>query len=260
MPGTPKSHVRRSSRTKVGRRADEIRRALGRHLVALRLDASVSQRQLTAACGVPQSFLSMIEHGKAEPSIAVLVAIGDALDADISIRFYPGSGSRIRDRFQAPIAEALLSRSRRAWRGIVEVPVWRPVRGVIDVALARPGEVVVATEIHSEVRRLEQQLRWAAQKAESLPSCDAWSMLSGGDAATPVSRLLVLRSTRANRELARQFEATLQAAFPSRAVDAVAALGDPRTPWPGAAIIWADVIGGVARILDGPPRSVRLGR
>ena len=131
---------------------------------------------------------------------------------------------------------------------------------MIDVVLGRPGEIVVAVEVHSEIRRLEQQLCWAAERAAALPSCEAWSMLSGGEPNVPMSRLLVLRSTHATRELARQFEATLQASYPGRTADARAAMSDPRAPWPGPAIVWADAGASGARLLDGPPRGVQLGR
>jgi hypothetical protein len=74
-----------------------------------------------------------------------------------------------------------------------------------------------------------------------------------------VSRLLVVRSTRSNRELARRFEQTLAAAHPARAADAYAALTGA-APWPGSALIWAVVDGAAARILEAPPRGVQLGR
>jgi hypothetical protein len=74
-----------------------------------------------------------------------------------------------------------------------------------------------------------------------------------------VSRLLLLRSTAATRNVAKAYESTLTAAFPARSADAIAALrGD--AAWPGAAIIWARVVGGRAEILERPPRGIRLGR
>jgi transcriptional regulator with XRE-family HTH domain len=260
MPTDAPSLTRRSPRTRIGRRADVLRRAIGHQIAQMRTDAGVSQHRLAAESGIAQSFLSKVERGHVEPSIAVLVAIGEALGADLSLRLYPSTGPRIRDRLQAPILEALLRELHPSWKRLVEVPVWRPVRGVIDAVVARPGDVVIATEIHSEVRRLEQQLRWAVAKADALPSAEAWSMLSGGRGEAPVSRLLVLRNTRTNRELARTFEATLQAAYPARVADAVASLRTPGLLWPGAALIWAGVSDGVAELLDRPPRGVRLGR
>jgi hypothetical protein len=85
-------------------------------------------------------------------------------------------------------------------------------------------------------------------------------MLLAGAPTVPVSRLLVLRSTRANRDLANAFESTFRAAYPARAADAVRALRDPAVPWPGPALIWAETAADSARILDRPPRSVSVGR
>ena len=51
----------------------------------------------------------------------------------------------------------------------------------------------------------------------------------------------------------------IAAAYPARAADAVASLTADR-PWPGAALLWANVELGHARILDGPPRGVTVGR
>jgi hypothetical protein len=158
------------------------------------------------------------------------------------------------------MVEALLREAHPSWKRLVEVPVWRPARGVIDAVVARPGEVVVAIEVHSELRRLEQQIRWASEKADALPSAEAWAMLLAGSPTVPVSGLLVLRSTRTNRDLANAFESTFRATYPARAADAVRALRDAAAPWPGPALIWAETTAGGARILDRPPRSVTLGR
>ena len=138
-----------------------------------------------------------------------------------------------------------------------EVPVYRPARGNIDVVLHRvEAALVVATEIHSQLRRLEQQLGWAALKADSLGSAEFWRYV-GDDVTT--SRLLVLRSTRATRELAIRFEETLRTAYPAPAGAVHAAiLGE--APWPGSGLLWADLVGDRVRILDRPPRTVHLGR
>src|SRR5262249_2603765 len=125
----------------------------------------------------------------------------------------------------------------------------------------RTGPDIVATEVESSIRRLEQQLRWAHDKADSLPSSTAWSILaSTGDPRPTISRLLILRSTRSNREAARMFEATLRADYPARAADIYASLTAGDSPWPGSGILWADVTAGRARILDRPPRGVPVGR
>ena len=158
------------------------------------------------------------------------------------------------------MAEALIEVLHPSWHKLVEVAVRRPARGFIDVVLGRAAGPVIATELHSELRRLEQQIRWAHEKAASLPSADAWTFLTQGSGDSEVSRLLVLRSTRTARDLARDCALTLAAAYPARTEDAVAALVKPDRPWPGAALVWADVAKGKARILPTPPRGVAFGR
>lgn len=110
-------------------------------------------------------------------------------------------------------------------------------------------------EFMSTITRLEQQLRWSAEKAASIGSSDLVT-----DGAVPaISRLLVLRSTFATRRIASQFEATLRTAYPARSRDAVRSLTEGG-PWPGDAIIWVRIEGDVVELLDGAPRGVAVGR
>jgi len=225
-----------------------------------RVDAGLSIRVVADAAGIDPSHLSLVERGRREASLPVLAAVGLVLGLDLSVRLFPTTGPRIHDRTQAAIVEALVREADPGWKRLVEVPVWRPVRGVIDLVLARPGEIVVATEVHSQLRRLEQQIRWGHEKADALPSAEAWSMVSRARPATPISQLLVLRNTRANREVARTFGSTLEAAYPAPSRKAVAAIRDANLPWPGAALLWADTAAGAVRILDAPPRGIAAGR
>jgi hypothetical protein len=71
-----------------------------------------------------------------------------------------------------------------------------------------------------------------------------------------VSRLLLLRSSAANRELVVTLPETMHAAYPASTEAAVDALRRGR-PWPGAAILWVDIAGRATRVLDSSPRSVR---
>ena len=81
----------------------------------------------------------------------------------------PNTGPRIRDHLQVAMSEALLRALHPRWRATPEVPVYRPVHGVIDLVLEeRDGTTTVATELHSQVRRVEQQVRWQMQKADAL--------------------------------------------------------------------------------------------
>ena len=234
-------------------RRRELLRALGVELRRMREDAGRSQAAIARASGVSQAHLSTIEAGDAEPSLEVLIAVATALGADLSIRCFPGSGPRVRDHLQLAMSEALLAALHPRWRATPEVPVYRPIRGVIDLVLEdRRGPAVIATELQSQLRRIEQQVRWAAQKADALAALPE-------HAGCQVGRLLVLRNTAANREVVRAAAATMGAAYPARAADAVASLRG-EVAWPGATLVWVDLRGAASRLLDGPPRGITVGR
>jgi hypothetical protein len=202
---------------------------------------------------IDHGFLSLVERGLREPSLAVLVAIATALGGTVNVRLFPGTGPRLTDPIQARITEAFVRILDPRWTRMVEVPVHHPARGFIDVvAHDQTAGIVVATEIQSEVRRLEQQLRWSHEKAESLPSADFWRFV---ERAPRIDRLLILRSTRTNRQLAARFSETLAVAYPASPIEAYRALTTPDIPWPGSTMLWASMEGDVARILERPPRG-----
>ena len=151
------------------------------------------------------------------------------------------------------MGEGLLPVAAAAWREHPEVRIYRPVRGVVDLVLEhRLDPVTVATELQSGMRRVEQQLRWSGMKADALAALPE-------QAGRTVSRLLGFRNTQAMREVARAAEATLRAAYPARTADAVSALRG-ETTWPGSSVVWMRLEGGIAMLLDAPPRGVALGR
>lgn len=231
----------------------ELLRALGRELMRARGDAGRSQLAVASAAGVDRSYLSRIEAGNAEPSIEALMAIAAALGCDLSVKLFPNTGPRIRDRHQILMGEALLELLHPRWRRQPEVPVYRPVRGVIDLVLSDPREhISLASEIHSQLRRIEQQIRWSVQKADALAALPDF-------AGIHVGRLLVLRNTVAVREAVKAASQTMIAAYPARVRDALASLTGT-DPWPGSTVIWANVERGRAQVLDGPPRGITVGR
>ena len=200
--------------------------------------------------------MTRIEAGAAHPSLESLVAIATAMGADVSIRMYSGRGPRLTDRHQAPMIEATIRELAPVWRPHLEVHVVHPVRGFIDAVLERRDlRLFVVAEFESSLPRLEQQIRWAAEKAAAVGTSD----LVGPGPAPAVSRLLVLRSTESTRGLARTFEATLRAAYPTPTRLAVESLRTG-SPWPGDAIVWIRIDGDRVELLDGPPRGVRVGR
>ena len=219
----------------------------------MREDAGRSQRTVASVAQIARSHLTDIEAGDAEPSLLVLERIGIALGADLGVRYFANTGPRIRDHLQIAMSEALLRELHPSWRARPEVPVYRPVHGVIDLVLEeRAGTATVATELHSQVRRVEQQIRWQMQKADALA-------LQPDQQGRPISRLLVLRNTQATRDVARTAAATFTSVYPARTADAVGSLREG-TVWPGAAVVWMRVDAAGAVLLDGPPRGVPVGR
>jgi transcriptional regulator with XRE-family HTH domain len=247
-------------RQEAERRARAIVRSVGDEFRVAREDANLSQRQVAQAAGLSQSHLAEIEAGTTEPSISMIVAVAAALGGDASLRFFPGTGPTLRDRIQAPMVEAVLRILHPRWSRFPELPVRHPVKGVIDLVLVDPAaSLLVATEFHSQLRRLEQQIRWARDKADALGSTSIGKLALRSEEQPITSRLLVLRSTRATRSLATEFESTLAAAYPASTSDVVASLtGD--SPWPGAGIVWVRLDGRRTHVMPTPPPGVRLGR
>src|SRR4051794_17996513 len=163
----------RPPRTKITRtghqRSLELRRQIADEVRRYREDAGLSQRRLATAAGVSQALVSELEAGNGDPGVEVLARIGAALGGRLSIRIDPGTGSPVRDHLQAAIVECIARSAAPRWKRLLEVAVYRPVRGVIDLVLYDADEAtIVATEVQSELRRLEQQLRWLHAKADAL--------------------------------------------------------------------------------------------
>ena len=249
----------RGPRTKLQRVGHQRARVLLQQVVAelttLRQDCGLSMRAVAAAAGIDGSTLADLEAGRCAPSIEILARVGTALGTSLSIRFQPGTGPLVRDHLQAAMIQALLRVLHARWTRGLEVAVYRPIRGVIDIVLEdRAQAVLVATEAQSELRRIEQQVRWSRMKADALAAARSEPTMT-----VDVSRLLLLRSTRSTRAVVRQYADVLAAAYPARHTDLVAALTGTAA-WPGSGIVWCAVDGGEARILERPPRGITLGR
>jgi transcriptional regulator with XRE-family HTH domain len=235
----------------------DVRAAVGEELRHVRLDANVSIRRLGQAIGVDPSHLARAEAGDRTLSLDALAAAAAGLGHDVSIRLFPANGPRVRDHLQVRMIEALLASLHARWIARLEVAVYRPVRGVIDLVLQdRERGDLVAGEGHSALHAVERQLRWAGQKADALPSATGWPWVDRPEPPA-IGRLLILRSTAAMRELVATAPRTFEAAYPARTRDAVEALTGGTRPWPGDAIVWVAVDGSRTRLLPGPPRTGR---
>ena len=240
------------------RAAEASLRSIGAQFLQLREDAGLPKSVVARAAGIDPTYLGYVEGGERAASLAVLSRIAAALGADFSARVYPTSGPPIRDRIQARMVDAFLTSLPADWDRHVEVPVYRPVRGIVDVVIVRRATGrIVSIEAHSELRRLEQQLGWAATKADALPSSALWPEIAGGDPPLATSRILLLRSTSNTRALARSFASTFAAAYPADPGDILGALREPARPWPGNGIIWVRVEGREVSIIQGVPRGAR---
>jgi transcriptional regulator with XRE-family HTH domain len=246
----------RLQREILGRQRD-LRRAVAAELRRVLATEHVSLRALGAAIGVDPSHLSRVLAGDHAISHDALVAVATGLGYDVSVRLFESTGPRVRDRIQVRMDEALLDALSPRWAPRLEVAVYRPVRGVIDVVLQdRETADLVAGESHSALSAVEQQIRWAGQKADALDSARGWPWTEVP--CTPrVSSLLILRSCAANLALVATLPLTFRAAYPEATEAAVAALRGSRTPWPGSAIVWVVVDGARTRLLDGVPRAAR---
>jgi transcriptional regulator with XRE-family HTH domain len=234
------------------RRIRHVSVRIGDDVRELRLDAGVSLRQLGEATGIDASHLARIEKATAHASVATLNSVAVALGANLSLRFYADAGPRIHDRFQAPMIEGLLRLLHPDWKPRLEVVVPGNLRGVADILLThRIQPIVVVGEAQSQFRRIEQQLRWMAEKTAAFEA-------SRPDGSS-VSRLLILRSTEATRAVANRYAATLSTAYPARSIEVYDALING-SRWPGSGIVWMRLERGEAELLTRPPRGVALGR
>jgi hypothetical protein len=199
------------------------------------------------------SVVSRLEAGASEPSFETYARVAAVLGADLSVRVWPTTGPAIHNRHSVPMADLVLGSLHPRWRPTPEVRVLNPSRGWVDLALHDPAaRLVVATELEAQFRRVEQLLRWSGEKALALPSSAAWRGWCAGGGPPETSRLLVVRWTRSNREIATSARRLLEAAYPADPRDALAALtGTAR--WPGPALLWARIHDGRPALLEWRP-------
>ena len=220
-----------------------LRRRLAEDLNRLRMDSGATQADVARLAGLDRSAVSKLESGLIRPPLETYARVAAALGADLSARVYPNTGPPIRDRHQARMAELVIGCLHPRWEVVPEVAVRRPARGWIDLALLdRGASLVVATELESDLRRIEQLVRWSVEKASSFGSseqAERWARLG---VEPTVSRLLVVRRTRANREAVAAARRLLREAFPADPIDALEAFTGTAA-WPGPALLWATLDG-----------------
>ena len=258
MGETRHEREERERRRRIHEQQAAAREAIGAELRRARVDANVSLRALGRASGMHPTHLARAEAGVRGLSHDALVAAATALGRNVSVRLFESAATpHVRDRLQVQMIEALLTALHPRWMPRLEVAVYRPVRGVIDVVLQdRDTLDLVAGEAHSLLHTVEGQLRWAGQKADALASATGWPW---ADAVEPprIGRLLLLRSCSAVHDLVMAGPHTFAAAYPGDTERAVATLTGPHGRWPNAAVAWVAIDGKDTRLLAGSPRALR---
>lgn len=61
----------------------DYRAIIGRQLKKFRIEAGMTQLDVSERCGLFRTYLSRLEMGKANPTITVLVALADTLRVDV---------------------------------------------------------------------------------------------------------------------------------------------------------------------------------
>jgi hypothetical protein len=132
------------------------------------------------------------------------------------------------------------------WRATAEQPVdpsWRRSRSV-DVLLERPARHEIAViEVVDWFDDVGAAWRGLDAKVATVGRDRASIELAGGP-PTKVAGLLVIRGTRRNRLLVREFSMLFRTHFPARSRAWLAALQDPGRPMPAQpGFLWTDVHG-----------------
>lgn len=243
-------------RRQVERASLEIRRAIGLELRRLRLDAGLSLRVLGAATEIDPAYIARIERGERAASLESLVRLATWLGADLSVRLFPRTRPLLRDHLRARMLEALLAIARPSLGRHLEVAVDRPGRAyidqvLVDVAAAR----LVAVEAQSQLRRIELTVRRHRDVAEVLRATELARFARGAGGRDPVvDRLLLLRSSRTNREAVHEHRELMTAAYPASPSELRAAIAGEAS-WPGSGVIWVDIRRDRALVLRSIARS-----
>jgi transcriptional regulator with XRE-family HTH domain len=91
-----------------GSSSDDNGLQVARAVRDLRLERNLSQRQLAGRMGVPRTYISKIENGKATPTLSSLQRLADALEVDIC-NLVHDARSRRNDETAAVLSDPFLA-------------------------------------------------------------------------------------------------------------------------------------------------------
>jgi len=214
----------------------------GRACRDARLRRRLSQRDLATAVGLSRAYVSMIERGRANPSLAVVERIGAelGLDLELLIRTAPTlEVDRQRDLVHARCSGYVERRLRAVgWHVAREAEVIDGrLRGWIDLLAFDPNsETLLVIEVKTrlaDIGLVERQLGWYGRLA-----VDAARRL-GWRPRRIVTWLLVLASDEVDSVIGRNRD-LMTTSFPLRAVEMMAWLGAGRHPALGRGLAMID--------------------
>jgi transcriptional regulator with XRE-family HTH domain len=190
-------HERR--RDRANRRADAVLEAIGRELLAARVNAGLSQSMIGSVAGLSYSQVGRIERALS-PRVGLrqLILVSEALGLDLSVRLYP-VGDPIRDRAQRSLLERLRGQLHPALGWQTEVLLGLPGDSRAWDAVIRCPEGPIAVEAETRLYDVQALERKIALKRQD----------SGIDHV-----VLLVADTKTNRRVLRAARESLRSAFP----------------------------------------------
>ena len=229
-------------------RAEELATRLGVALRESRMASGLIQADVARSAGVVQSFVSRMERGLgASASLETWAAVAVSAGAQLAafLEELPGA-ARPRDyehlKRQQLVVEAAVA---GGWRATIEHPTGRRSDrpASVDVRLDRAERRETAIieiwdwfdDVGAAYRGFDEKLTAASREhaRRELGGADPWR----------VSGVIVVRATRRNRQLVREFRTLFRTRFPGTSATWLASIGGP-APMPAEpGLLWTDVRG-----------------
>jgi transcriptional regulator with XRE-family HTH domain len=242
------------------RRGEYLARRLGVGLRDARQSAGLTQQQVADGAGVSQGWISELERGSGSSgSIANWASVAAAVGEELVAFFDHAAGAGVpRDLEHLRRQQLLVSVSAAGgWRAapeervdvgarrphFVDVLLQRSRRGVHEKGVAEIWDLL--TDVGDAMREFERKVGSVRDRT----------------GAGTVSGVFVVRATRRNRALVREFSELFRARFPGSSGAWLRALTDREAPMPvQSGFLWTDVGGTrliAAHLRRGNPRSSR---
>jgi transcriptional regulator with XRE-family HTH domain len=176
-----------------------------------RLDAGLSQELVARAIGISRPSLSRLERGTvADLPLGMLARFAGAVDRDLVIRVYPGSGG-VRDAAQLRVLDRTCARlgTDWGWRREVPLPEHQDQRAWDAVGTHRGTGLMIWVEAESRIRDVQALVRRLMLKRRD---------------GRATRLIVVVNDSRHTRTAIRAEAAALREAFPAHPRRSLAAL------------------------------------